>query len=431
MAVRAHEKGLELTHHNSPDVPDALIGDSDRLAQILLNLIVNAVKFTQKGEIKVELSLYRNTPLDDGRTSLLFKVTDTGIGLSTKQQTKIFEKFTQADTSTTRKYGGTGLGLTISKKLCELMGGRIWVESTQGTGTTFFFTAVFDINHQAVEEKTIPSADIKGLNALIVDDNDTNLKILHELLAGWGMKVTKATSGRECLEILREKGSKEFQLVLLDCRMPEMDGFEVAEQIKEDFGLLEDSTMMMLTSDLIAGDKLRSRKLNISRHLTKPVKKSALLKAIQKSIGRKTAYEEEERTTAPTQDTRALKILLAEDTEDNRLLIKSYLKKTTYNLDIAEDGLIAFNKFKEKDYHLVLMDMQMPVMDGYTATRRIRNWERDAGHTPTPILALTAHALKGDAEKSIEAGCTGHTTKPIRKKLLIKTIQDYTKGAQL
>jgi PAS domain S-box-containing protein len=431
MAVRAHEKGLELTHHSSPDVPDALIGDSDRLAQILLNLVGNAVKFTKEGEVKIELSLYKSAPLDDGRTSLLFKVTDTGIGLSARQQTKIFEKFTQADTSTTRKYGGTGLGLTISKKLCELMGGRIWVESTHGTGTTFFFTAVLNINHETIKEKNSLDINIKGLKALVVDDNETNLKIMNELLTGWGMKVTKATSGRKCLEILREKGSKEFQLVLLDCRMPEMDGFEVAEQIREDFGLLEDSTMIMLTSDLLAGDKLRARQLNISRHLTKPVKKSALLKAIQRSIGRKTANDEEERTTSLTQDTRALKILLAEDTEDNRLLIKSYLKKTTYNLDIAEDGLIALNKFKEKDYHLVLMDMQMPVMDGYTATRKIRNWEREAGRTPTPILALTAHALKGDAEKSIDAGCTGHTTKPIRKKLLIKTIQDYTKEAKL
>ncbi|VAV84651.1 BarA sensory histidine kinase (= VarS = GacS) [hydrothermal vent metagenome] len=431
MSVRAHEKGLELTHHSSPEVPSSLIGDSDRLAQILLNLIGNAVKFTEKGEVKVEICPGKKTLANKGMTSLLFKVTDTGIGLTQDQIINIFDKFTQGDASTTRKYGGTGLGLAISKKLCELMDGRIWIESTPGVGTTFFFTASFEINYKTVEREDEVDINIKDIKALVVDDNETNRKILRELLSSWEVNVTEAASGKECLEILKDRGSNAFELVLLDCRMPGMDGFEVAEHIREDFGLLEDSTVMMLTSDLIAGDKLRSKKLNIAHHMTKPVKKSALLKAIRKSMGRKMAHEKDEKAELAEEDTRPLKILLAEDTEDNRLLIKSYLKKTPYILDIAEDGLIALSKYKENDYHVVLMDMQMPTMDGYTATREIRKWEKESGHKSTPIIALTAHALKGDAEKSMEAGCNGHTTKPIRKKLLLKTIQDFTRGIKL
>ncbi len=427
MAVDAHKKGLELTQRSSPEVPSSLIGDSARLSQILLHLIGNAIKFTEKGEVKVEISIDKNISDNKAVKTLLFTVTDTGIGLAEDEVNNIFDKYTRRNSSSTRKYGGMGLGLDISKKICELFKGRMWFESKLGVGTTFFFTASFQINYQTIAEPQEVYIDLKNTKALVVDDNATNRKILHELLSSLDVKVTEVASGKECLEILKDKGSKEFGLVLLDCHMPDMDGFEVAEHIREDFGLLEDSTMMMLTSDLMAGDKLRSKKLNIAHHMSKPIKKSAMLKAIQQSMKSKKTHEKDENIEAVFEDTRALGILLAEDVEGNRHLIKSYLKKTPYKLDIAEDGLQAVGKFKENVYDIVLMDMQMPNMDGYTATREIRKWEKENNLAATPIIALTAHALKGDAEKSIEAGCDGHTTKPIRKKILFKTIFDYTR----
>ncbi len=427
MAVEAHKKGLELTQRSAPEVPSSLIGDSVRLSQILLHLIGNAIKFTEKGEIKVEISLEKNISDDKAAKTLLFAVTDTGVGLRDDEIKNIFSKYTHRNSSKTRSYGSMGLGLDISRKLCELFNGRMWVESQPGVGTTIFFTASFQINYQTITEPYRLDIDLKGTKALIVDDNATNRKILQELLSSLEVKVTEAASGKECLKILEDKGSKEFELVLLDCHMPDMDGFEVAEHIREDFGLLEDSTVMMLTSDMIAGDKLRSKELNIAHHMTKPIKKSAMLKAIQQSMKRKTTHEKEKNIEAVFEDTRTLEILLAEDVEDNRHLIKSYLKKTPYKLDIAEDGLKAVSKFKENVYDIILMDMQMPIMDGYTATREIRKWEKEKDLASTPIIALTAHALKGDAEKSIKAGCDGHTTKPIRKNILLKTIFEYTK----
>ncbi len=427
MAIDAHKKGLELTQRSSPEVPSSLIGDSTRLSQILLHLISNAIKFTEKGEVKVDISIDKSISDNKAVKTLLFTVTDTGIGMAEDETNNIFDKYTRRNSTSTRRYGDMGLGLDISKKLCELFNGRMWFESKLGVGTTFFFTASFQINYQTIAEPQEVDIDLKNTKALIVDDNATNRKILHELLASLEVKVTEAASGKECLEILRDKGSKEFELVLLDCHMPDMDGFEVAKHIREDFGLLEDSTMMMLTSDMVAGDKLRSKKLNIAHHMTKPIKKSAMLKAIKQSMKKKTTHEKNESIEAVFEDTRTLRILLAEDIEGNRHLIKSYLKKTPYKLDIAEDGLQAVSKFKENLYDIVLMDIQMPTMDGYAATREIRKWEKENNLAATPIIALTAHALKGDAEKSIEAGCDGHTTKPIRKKILLETIFDYTK----
>ncbi len=414
MALDAHKKGLEFTCHVMPDVPTALIGDPDRLRQILTNLIGNAIKFTEKGEVAMEVKCESGRE----RYSLLFSVRDTGIGIPEENLDTIFHSFTQVDSSTTRKYGGTGLGLTISRQLVEMMGGRIWVESKAGQGSAFFFTASFDLQTGPEGEIQPPAVDLKGLNVLVVDDNATNRLILSEALSGWGAEVTEAEDGRRGLCELGNalKNDKPYKLVLLDCRMPVMDGFTVAEHVKED-PALTGIIIMMLTSDHRTGDTDRCSKVGIDGYLVKPVKKAELRDAIT-TIMNKTKIS----TVKPPpeampafRDLRPLSILLVEDSEDNRLLVEAYLKKTPYRIDTAENGKIAVEKFISKGYDLVLMDVRMPVMDGYEATRAIRKWEMEKGKEATPIIALTAHAQKEAELKSLDAGCTAHLTKPVGK----------------
>jgi signal transduction histidine kinase/DNA-binding response OmpR family regulator/sensor domain CHASE-containing protein len=494
IALRAQEKGLELAYQIQPEVPIHLIGDSNRLRQILLNLLGNAIKFTEQGEIVLRVkkaenpgseakSLERELPPSDLSLGtsilLLFSVSDTGIGIPTEKLDIIFDSFTQADSSITRKYGGTGLGLSISKRLVELMGGRIWVESEVGRGSTFYFTAQFEIPARKGEILPVPStqqplsiADLRGLKALIVDDNATNRMILREILKRWGACVTEAENGEQGVAELRRAGEAEkpYQLMLLDCRMPGMNGFQVMEEARKTPGILP-LTILMLTSDHRSRDMVRCRELGITHYLIKPIKRSDLLETIltalsctskmgklmpeAKSVGSR-GSSAQDNFAAPgtmlTSDTfpsqvrdegrifpeqseeslPALRILLVEDSPDNRVLIQSYFKKTPYQLDIAENGEIAIEKFKSGDYHLVLMDMQMPVMDGYTTTKIIREWESEQiklGLKPaaTPIIALTAYALKEDEQKSLEAGCTAYLTKPIKKARLLETIAIYTK----
>lgn len=446
IAAQAHTKGIEIAYRISPEIPRTLKGDPTRLGQIVMNLLSNAIKFTSEGEVIVEVTPFKDAPTEQGKTRVLFKVRDSGIGIAADNVNKIFEKFTQADSSTTRKYGGTGLGLTICKKLAELMDGDIWVESTEGAGSTFSFTAHLDVAEEASPEETSPASGLNGLRALIVDDNATNRLILRETLARWGMTTEEATDGIECMAMLEEKS---YDLMLLDCYMPNMDGFEVAEEInqmeKEDADRTKNMSIIILTSDAVSGDRAHSLKLGVAGFLTKPVKRSSLLKTITSALTTTSATPPEalptdtgkvkigrniDAETMPADD-RPLRILLAEDTADNRLLIKSYLKKTPYILDIAENGKIAVDKFKEGNYHIVLMDMQMPIMDGYTASWEIRRWEKKHEIRPTPIVALTAHALKGDMEKSLEAGCDDHMNKPIRKKTLLAGIQKHTEGIEI
>ncbi|VAW38602.1 hypothetical protein MNBD_DELTA02-351 [hydrothermal vent metagenome] len=439
VATTAHEKGLEIAYRISHEVPLKLIGDPTRLGQILINLFSNAIKFTGEGEVVAEvLPGGDEVAAEKAMTFIQFNVRDSGIGISPDSANKIFEKFTQADSSTTRRYGGTGLGLTICKKLTELMGGTIWVDSTEGQGSTFSFTVQMGVSRSASKDDSVETADLKGLSAIIVDDNETNRLILKETLAGWGMLTAEAVSGKEALSML-EKASYDF--MLLDYNMPEMDGFEVAEEIKRLHEAspekADDMKIIMLTSDTVSGDKARAIDLGMTDYLTKPVKRALLLKALCAGLARpgkgpSTSAPKVTVTERPLQDDdRPLNILLAEDTGDNILLIRSYLKKTPYNLSVAEDGQIAVEKFKEGGYHLVLMDMQMPVMDGYTATWEIRRWEKKHELKPTPIIALTAHALKGDTEKSINAGCDDHLTKPVKKKILLKAIQEHTKNIKV
>ena len=429
MAIRAHEKGLEIALRIAPGVPEALVGDPARLRQVLINLIGNAIKFTEKGEVIVRVEC---DPNDETPGALRFAVCDTGIGIPEDARELIFAPYSQVDTSTTRKFGGTGLGLTISSRVVDLMKGRIWTEGAAGTGSTFFFTARFAISDKpplAVSPRQL--IELADLKTLIIDDNSTNRLILSEMLSRWGAVVTEAEGGQQGMtELLRaEEAGSPYTLVLLDRRMPGVDGFEVAEAIHR-HPTMAGTTILMLTSENRAGDIARGRTLGVAAYLVKPIKQAELLETIQETRGGDTPSAERpaaqpRRTSA---DPQPLRILLAEDSQDNVLLIEAYLKASGYRADVARDGQAAFEKFISGTYDVVLMDVQMPIMDGYSAARRIRQWETENGATPVPILALTAHALPEEVRKSFDAGCTAHLTKPIRKTTLIAAIEEHTMG---
>jgi signal transduction histidine kinase/DNA-binding response OmpR family regulator len=427
LAIRAHEKGLELVCQVDPGVPSRLVGDATRLRQILVNLIGNAIKFTERGEVVVRVV---NDPRADALGGVLVSVSDTGIGIPAEKRETIFESFTQGDASTTRKYGGTGLGLTISKRLVELMGGRIWVESTPGQGSTFRFTARLGVPEEAQSPAAGRRPDLHGLRTLVVDDNATNRLVLRTTLASWGISVTEADSGERGLAELDRaaRDGAPYQLLLLDARMPGIDGFQVAQEVhnaRDAAGGLAGLTVMMLTSEGRTRDTLRCHELGVASYLVKPIKQSELLAAITTALGLAPA------ASAPLPGTpasalaagaRGLRILLVEDSGDNRVLVLSYLKGTPCRVDIAENGQIAVEKFLSSHYDLVLMDVEMPVMDGYAATRAIRQWEGTHAREPTPIVALTAYARAEDAQRCRDAGCSTHLAKPVRKADLIQTV---------
>jgi two-component system sensor histidine kinase/response regulator len=429
MAVRAHEKGLELIDSIMPDVPIALVGDPTRLRQVLVNLIGNAIKFTEQGEVLIQIE---NQGMQDGKIELLFFVKDTGIGIAQEKIEQIFDAFTQADSSITRKYGGTGLGLAISKQLVELMSGHIMAESKPGKGSTFSFTARFAIQAEPKGHKEKSALDMKGMRVLVVDDNETNRMILRNSLSKLGAIVTEADDGEHGLDEFKRamETTAPYQLALIDRRMPGMDGFELAQHIKETMGNIKITAVMMLTSDNRSGDLALCKELDIAFYLVKPVKKQELLNAIATIMGRKIVPPASKVPDVRPIDLSAIRsfnLLLVEDSADNRLIIQSYFKRATDHIDIAENGAIALEKFKTGKYDLVLMDVQMPIMDGYTATREIRKWERENGRKETPIIALTAHAMKEDMQKSLDAGCTDHLTKPIKRATLMEVVQKYTK----
>lgn len=436
MAFKAHQKGLELACRIMPAVPTHLRGDPVRLRQILTNLVGNAIKFTEAGEVVVEAKLASATqcPKDPAAPcNITFSIKDTGIGISPEKLEVIFEKFTQADTSTTRKYGGTGLGLAISKHLVELMGGELQVQSQVGQGSTFEFTILFLRQLEPQDKSSVPAADLKDLRVLVVDDNVTNRLILREIMTGWGARVAEAENGIQGLtELARaKKVGQPYQLVLLDGRMPQMDGFGMAEAIHGDASF-SGITVMMLSSDARSGDLSRARDLGLASYLVKPVKRHDLREAIDRALHQ--AHQDDMAAPSPTpispEEQRPLRILLADDSADNRLLIQAYLKKYPFQLDMAEDGEQALSKFQAGSYDLVLMDMQMPVMDGYNATRRIREWERQQQLSSTPVIALTAYALKEEIQKSLDAGCTIHLTKPIKKSVLLEAIAQYSRSSR-
>jgi two-component system sensor histidine kinase/response regulator len=425
LGVRAHEKKIELALHVMPDVPRKLLGDQLRLRQVLINLAGNAIKFTERGEVVVTVENDRDRSVAG---MLRFSVRDTGIGIPAEKLDTIFESFTQADSSTTRTYGGTGLGLSIVRRLVELMGGRIWVESKPGVGSTFYFTVRFGIRDPAVHHHHAEGVELTGLKVLVVDDNATNRLILRELLAREGAIVVEADSGENALAEWRRAAAagQEFELVLLDCRMPRMDGFQVAEGIRNQ--TRGEPIILMLTSDDLHPKLGRLREIGLNAYMVKPVKASELFRAIGVAMGagKSGPQQRPARPQSPPPADRRLRILLAEDSPDNRLLIKQYLRNLPYELVVAENGESAIEKFKDGRYDLVLMDMRMPVMDGYTAVRGIRQWEREQDRSLTSIVALTASALESDVRNCLEAGCTAHLSKPVKKAALLRAIRELT-----
>ncbi|MBF0318467.1 MAG: response regulator [Nitrospirae bacterium] len=427
LSIRAHKKGIELNYHISTDVPCNLIGDPARLRQVLINLLGNAIKFTDHGEVILrvthvpEFNKYGSAPL-----RLQFSISDTGIGIPEDKFDMIFMKFTQADSSTTRKYGGTGLGLSISKKLVELMDGNIRIESALGKGSTFHFTATFGLSRDI--KQTPDTTGMAGLKTLIIDDNATNREILTETLRGWGIAATSeedAIGGLKELNLAKSAGLP-YDLLLLDCRMPAMGGFEAAGHIIK--ASLAKKTIMMLSSDSRKGDCDKASELGIDSCIVKPLKKSNLLNVIRTTMGYEPAAETNPDDHAVfSYDTLSpLNILLVEDYQQNRVLIQTYLKNAPYKIDTAENGVSAIEKFMSANYDIVLMDIQMPVMDGLQATEEIRRYEAVRGLKPTPIVALTAYALDDDIKKSLAAGCNTHLTKPIKKRTLLNTIVKLT-----
>ena len=429
MSARADEKGLTLVCDIRPDVPTDLSGDPDRLRQILLNLLSNALKFTEKGGVTLRVELNSGS---GSAADLCFSVLDTGIGIPANKLDMIFETFTQADSSTTRSYGGTGLGLAIARAMVELMGGRIWAESGP-SGSTFVFTCPFRLRPGLAPRSGVAAIGLRGIKTLVIDDNATNRMMLSKMLGYWGVLVTEAESGPRALSLLGRACDERspFELVILDCRMPGMDGFEVARQIRHN-SRMAGVPILMLTSENRAGDAARVRRLGLAVYLAKPIRRRDLMEAIQSALGAGSiglAVSDEPLEFVPEPRTRPLRILVAEDSPDNLFLIQSYLKHSGWALETAENGRVAVEKFTAAPFDLVLMDMQMAEMDGYTATRLIRAWEREHTARPTPIIALTAYARREEREKSLQAGCTAHITKPVRKPTLLRCIQDYTAGS--
>jgi two-component system sensor histidine kinase/response regulator len=426
LSFRAHQKGLELVYDVQPDVPEGLVGDPTRIRQIAVNLVGNAIKFTERGEVVITVEQAPAEPYDDGTVFLHFAVRDTGVGVPADKQQKIFEAFSQADGSMARKYGGTGLGLAICVRLVERMGGRIWLESEPGKGSTFHFTARLAMPKTSpARPAALPPEQLRDLSVLVADDNYTNRVVLQGLLTRWGMKPTAVEGGKAALEALRIAKSMgySFPLVLLDGQMPQMDGFTAAEQIQRNPDLVG-ATIMMLTSSGHLGDAARCRQLGISAYLVKPIRPAELLDAIclivQKSAP-KTAVPLVTRHILREIRHRTL-VLLVEDNPVNQKLAVALLEKRGFAVTTAGNGKVALAALEREPFDLVLMDVQMPEMDGLEATSAIRQGEKSTGRH-VPIIAMTAHALKGDQERCLAAGMDAYVSKPIRTSELFETIE--------
>ena len=445
-SFNARKKQIELVKWVRPEVETHLVGDPVRIGQILINLMGNAIKFTEEGEVFLEVGSERNheqlmeedtyaeQQQETNRTvELLFSVTDTGIGIPEEKREIIFDRFSQVDSSTTRKFGGTGLGLAISRRLVELMGGRIWVESKVGEWTTFSFTARFEVQ-SGKEYLQNPVMDITGVKILIIDENATNRMVLSEMISRWGALVAGMQDGKRGLDEIRRaaNGGEPYNFVLLDYKMPGLDGHQVAEIIKRD-SMISETAIIMLTSDAHKAWVERGKKLGITDYLLKPIKWSDLKEVLMVALGRKEAVSMDQLSVAKpavSKDLPPLHILLVEDNANNRMLMRAFLKKTPFTLDEAENGEIAVEKFKADEYNLIFMDIEMPVMDGYTTTKEIRKWEAENQMRATPIIALTAHALVEYTQKSLDAGCNAHITKPIKKDKLFAAIEKYAIGIE-
>ncbi len=430
LAFRAQQKGLELICDIAPEIPNQLEGDPGRIRQICVNLVGNAIKFTERGEIVVTV---KPESTGDGVMQLSFCVRDTGVGIPYSKQAAIFDPFAQADGSTTRKYGGTGLGLTICRKLVNMMGGRIWVESELGEGSRFCFTLPLRIAKDAPPPVVpLEMNQLRGAMVLVADANETSRKLLERSLLQWGMNPVAVDSAEVALSALDAAYTAltPFSLVLLDNRLADINGFALASRIR-DYKQYGDLTMMMLTSSGQLGDAARCRKAGIAACLTKPVSSAELLPAVCHALGAAVLRKEAGvitrhslRETSPHWN-----ILLAEDNAVNRTLAVRLLEKRGHHVTTARDGKEALHTFRRQTFDLILMDIQMPEMDGFEATAAIRALQQKMGAS-IPIIAMTAHALKGDREKCLEGGMDGYVTKPIQADVLYQAIEAAMRAQQ-
>jgi len=435
MVARADEKRLELLCDIAPEVPEVVRADPNRLRQVIINLIGNAIKFTAGGEVQLKV---RSEEAEGKECNLHFAVLDTGIGIPKDKQATIFDAFSQADSSTTRKYGGTGLGLTICTRLVGMMGGKMWVESEVGQGSQFHFTVRVGIG-EASKMTPSPAASaevLAGVKVLIVDDNSTNLRILEAMARRWQMKPTAVDSGEKALEKLSgaRGAGRPYQLILTDMHMPGMDGFSLVGKIREhpEFSI---ATIMMLTSAGHRGDAERCKALGVVAYLLKPIRQGELRVAIARALGTR-----QQEGTGPIitrfsvkdvqQPSASLHVLVAEDNAVNQRLVVRLLEKRGHRIEVASNGREALAALKKARFDLVLMDVQMPEMDGLEATAAIREREKNDG-THQPVIALTAHAMKGDREKCLVAGMDGYLTKPIRPEELDEILKSYTERARV
>ncbi|MBL8474253.1 MAG: response regulator [Rhodocyclaceae bacterium] len=430
LALRADQKSLELIYDVDPDVPDMVVGDPNRLRQVIVNLVGNAIKFTQEGEVALFVTQTRR---DAEEMELMFRIRDTGIGIAPDKQQAVFGAFTQADTSMTRRFGGTGLGLAIAAKLVELMRGTIGVESQPGQGSTFHFTARFGVSKQQPDALPRRIVNLEGLRVLVVDDNATNRQVLTTMLRNWRMAPVAVEDGIEALVHVREAKTqgKPFPLMLLDAMMPDLDGFTVAERIRKNRDL-SDTDIIMLSSAGRRGDAALCREIGIAAYLTKPVHQSELLDAILLLFAQAAEIETEsppEHAAPRPLVTRhsmregrgSLRVLVAEDNEVNQMLVQRMLENRGHYVRIAQNGREALDMLERQNFELILMDVQMPEMDGLEATRRIRRREAEHGGR-VPIIALTAHAMKGDRELCLAAGMDAYVSKPLRASELLEAM---------
>jgi signal transduction histidine kinase/DNA-binding response OmpR family regulator/HPt (histidine-containing phosphotransfer) domain-containing protein len=428
LAVRAQAKGLELIEDVAVDAPDSLVGDPGRLRQIILNLIGNAIKFTEHGEVVLQVESKRK---GDGQVELQFAVSDTGIGIAADKLERLFTAFSQVDASTTRKYGGTGLGLAISTQLVQMMNGRIWVEAKPGRGSTFYFTGRFGLSEAPVRRRPPPtSSNLQDIPVLVVDDNQTNRRVLTGTLSHWGMTVKAAGSGREALKMLDQafKSGEPFSLVLIDNMMPEMDGFELAEHIRRHPELV-DATLMMISSAARREDAARCHDIGVSHYLSKPVRRAELMEMINEALG----LTETRTATAPSRRqvqscSNPLRLLLAEDNPVNQKLAIRLLEKRGHSVRVVGNGREALAEIAETAFDAVLMDVQMPEMDGIEATKALRERERETDRH-TPVIAMTAHAMMGDRQRCLEAGMDDYISKPLLPSDLFEAVEQLASSS--